>query len=689
MRITAGIVALTCTAALGLSHSVSARAAHHHSATSAHHSVSAAPTAAHDTDAYAQARKAFLEAYAHVPLDKPDAAAHDSELLQSYPLYPYLEAARVRQALSTETGAVGPADQRAEDFLIAYPDIPVSSTLRHAWLDSLAHRQQWNAFMRVYRDTSNETIRCESFSARINLGKTDGLTSEISSAWMTPHSLPECDTAFTWLRQNGVLTPELIEKRARLALRDGNPAFASQIIAQLPPDRAAPLTQWVDLLETSEQAIDTLIASPQTAVEPEALLAGWTRFARMDPEDAKARYAHLVQARGLTTREAASPYALALALALAWDRDSDALQYFDLVAPKDMDDSAREWQARAALWAKAWDVAANTIASMSKSLQQSARWRYWAARTDEKLGETAEAQRLYESLLSEDDYYAGMAAARLKRPVVPHPKPLPEQPQVLRRLARMPGMLRARELFLCNMRPEALAEWQDAYESLSEPARQQAIHLAASWGWYDQAVTVAATQHIYNDYDLLYPRPYGAEVKAAAHAAQLSPEIVYGVMRQESLYRVDAVSAAGARGLMQLEPSTARRTARHTRRALPTIADLFLPSVNTTLGAARLRMLLDQFGGQISLALAGYNAGVHAVLRWLPPQQIDSDIWIENIPYNETRGYVQRVLWHSLLFTWLRRHVAQRTTSWLAPIKPIHIEGVEDRVASSTRPPRT
>jgi soluble lytic murein transglycosylase len=297
------------------------------------------------------------------------------------------------------------------------------------------------------------------------------------------------------------------------------------------------------------------------------------------------------------------------------------------------------------------------------------------------MGEAAQAQPLYEALLADDNYYSGMAAAHLNRGLVPHPKEIHAQPQVLDRLIRIPAMLRARELFLCGMRPEASAEWQAGYESLTEEARQQAVRLASSWGWYDQAVQVAAAQHIFNDYGLLYPRPYSAEVNAAAQAAQLAPEIVYGVMRQESLYRVDAVSAAGARGLMQLQPGTARRTAQHTNRAMPSVEDLFVPSINTTLGAARLRMLLDEFDGQTPLALAGYNAGVNAVLRWMPPQQMDADIWVENIPYNETRAYVQRVLWHSLLFTWLGDHAAQPTTSWLAPVRPLH--PAEDRVASS------
>ncbi|MGH8323249.1 MAG: transglycosylase SLT domain-containing protein, partial [Steroidobacteraceae bacterium] len=531
----------------------------------------------------------------------------------------------------------------------------------------------------------SDAARCQSFVARIELGKTEGLASNIAKEWLTPHSLPDCDRPFAWLKENGALTIALIEERAHLALDNNNAAFARQVIEQLPADEATPLVQWAALLESPARSIDALMASPSTPVNATALLAGWKRLARSDLDGTKERYARLVSARGLN-RESASPYALALALALAWDRDPEALEYFELVAPSDLDDAALEWWARAALWSKNWKVAAHAIAAMSETNRQTARWQYWAARTAEQLQDSQRAQPIYAALLADDNYYSAMAAARLNRPVAPHPQSLPVNADLLATIERVPALERARELFLCGMRPEAIAEWQFGFESLSPEARTQSIRLAADWGWYEQAVTVATAQHVFNDYSLLYPRPYDAEVNAAAHLAQLAPEIVYGVVRQESLYRIDAVSNAGARGLMQLQPGTARSTARYFKRPTPALSDLFDPYINTALGAARLRMLLDEFNDQIPVALAGYNAGPNAVRRWLPQEPLDSDIWIENIPYNETRGYVQRILWHSLMFTWLRtKGHAQQTDSWLARIRPMRVTEQSDRIDATDR----
>jgi soluble lytic murein transglycosylase len=199
----------------------------------------------------------------------------------------------------------------------------------------------------------------------------------------------------------------------------------------------------------------------------------------------------------------------------------------------------------------------------------------------------------------------------------------------------------------------------------------QAVRLAAQWGWYDQAIAAATQQRVFNDYELLYPRPYDREVREASKLSGLKPELIYGVMRQESLYRNDAVSSAGARGLLQMLPETARRTATTWKRPKPKPDDLFDPQLSVPLGAAHLRTLVDKFDGQVVVALAGYNAGPKAAARWLPENSLEPDVWIENIPFNETRNYVQRILWHSVVFGWLRTGDPQRTDRWLARVAPL------------------
>jgi len=624
-------------------------------------------------DEFAKVREQFIQAYARV--NSAAAPESDSDALRAYPLYPYLEAARLRRDLLASVAPDQPADAAADAFLTQHAREPVTRDVRYAWLTSLAARRQWATFIQQYREPSaDEELRCQYLIARIELDQVDGLAADISKQWLTPQSLPACEVPFAWLRNQGGLGTDLIEQRIKLALDKGNTSFARQIIAYLPTERATPFLQWAALIDNPRN-IDTLISDPQRAVEPEVQLATWKRLTRIDRDGAFARYDRLIAARQLDETRA-SPYALALALSLAWDRRPEALDYFKRVQSSDFDDNAREWQVRAALWAKDWTLVSKLIAAMPGTQRETARWRYWSARAAEHSQDPQLARRLYESVIIDDNYYSALSAARLERHAIPHPQQVAVDKLQLREIEQLPALIRARELFWINLRPYAQAEWMAGYETLSEPARAQAIHLARNWGWYDQAVATASQQRLFNDYALLYPQPYNREVRSASTLTQLPETLIYGVLRQESLYRQDAVSPAGARGLLQLLPETARRTAQQWKRTKPTSDQLLDPAVNVPLGAAQLRMLMDQFGGQTVVALAGYNAGPGAARRWLPSEPIDSDIWVENIPYNETRAYVQRILWHSVVFGWLRTGEAQRTENWIARVSSLNDSAV-------------
>ena len=308
---------------------------------------------------------------------------------------------------------------------------------------------------------------------------------------------------------------------------------------------------------------------------------------------------------------------------------------------------------------------------MSAAQQSQSRWQYWAARSAAARNDDARAETLYQTLLPSDNYYAANAAMRLGRRPEPHPQRLAVNEDVVATLAAHSGFVRARELFLCGFKSAAAAEWAGATLALDAAQRAQAVHLAARWQWHDMSVTTATREHVFYDYALLYPQPFDEQVHAAAKLANLDSTLIYGVIRQESLFRTDVVSSAGAVGLAQMLPSTARQVARAWQQPEPAASELFDPGVNITLGAAHLRDLMNRYGQQTIVALAGYNAGERAVERWLPTEPIDADIWTENIPYNETREYVQRVLWHSVVFGWLSSGGGDERDAWLAQIAPL------------------
>lgn len=627
----------------------------------------AAPTWADSLDTVrAEFRRAYLQ------LDAP--STRDSEALRGYALYPYLQQARIRARIGLG-GDPGVADREAELFLREHDRDIVTRDLRREWYASLADRGEWQRLLDNYRDTGDVALQCHALTARVRLKRFDNLQRDVIAAWSSaPQSRRACEVPFDWLRDQGALTPLLIEARVRLALQSGNATFARQLMASLPKAQVEPLETWAALIERPRAAIDSAIASPQRPIEADALLDGWTRLTRADQSAAIARFRHLAEARAMPPH-VASRFALELALALSWSRREEALDYFELVRPETLDERGHEWHARAALWNGRWPLADAIVDKMPESLRSQARWRYWSARIAEHRGQRHRASEQYRQLQGDDNYYAALAAARLDQPYTPRQQDFAIDASRFDALLQIDEFARARELLRVDIRElkaYAYDEWRRGYGALKPDARVHAIGLASSLDWHDQAILTASDQRLFDDYRLLYPRPFDAEVRAASQLTKVPELLIYSVLRQESVYRTDARSSASAHGVMQLLPETARITARRWPQiatSVPDTQNLFDPTANIYIGSAKLRDMLNRFDDKVAVALAAYNAGPVAAQRWLPERRMEVDIWIENIPYNETRTYVQRVHWHSVVFEWLATGKPVDTTHWLTHVR--------------------
>ncbi|MCU0977324.1 MAG: transglycosylase SLT domain-containing protein [Steroidobacteraceae bacterium] len=620
-------------------------------------------------ETHAEQRRAFKAAYADVEAGRRLPEGDVLDLLGGYVLYPYLEAAQVRAQLRSPGAG---ADAAAREFLARHGAEPYARPVRRAFLESLAARQRWAEFLDVYATARSvdQSLRCRAIEARVALGRAEGLVEAITAEWLTGKSAPAaCDAGFEWLRARGALTAALVDERARLALAAGELPLARWLARSLPDPARKRIEDWASLAEKPRQGIETAISSPSTSIEPAALLDAWTRFVRSDVQGALDRFEPLVRARGLDAA-AASPLARVLAVRLALNRHASSRAMFDRVLPVDYDEQAHEWHARAALWARDWPRVERVIGAMPESLSTQPRWRYFAARAAEARGDTARARQIYTEVLPGANWFAVLASARLGQPFEPRFEPIARTAAQLDALEARPGFARARELHYAEMASLANSEWNDALAALPEAEQPVALGLPGRWGWHFQAISAAAQLRIFHDFELLYPRPFDAEVRTAARISGLSKTLIYAVMRQESLYQPRAISSANARGLMQLLPATAVATARSVGRPRPAPADLLQPAVNVPLGAAYLRQRVDLFDGQVVLALAAYNAGAGAARRWLPDVPLDVDLWVENIPFNETRGYVQRVMWHSVVFQWLESRKPEDASPWLVQVRP-------------------
>jgi soluble lytic murein transglycosylase len=620
-------------------------------------------------------RRAFRAALLQVSLQAlPMSMSADAPALQQYILYDYLIAARLHHALRSAPS--DELDAAIDGFLREHPGQPVGRDLRREWLESLAERHRWDWFLPRSTHVSDPLLVCDRLTGRLATGDTAGLAAEALAWWQQPvEQPPACGKVFAWLREQNLLSPALQMARTRAALAAGDVRLARDFAADVPAAQRAPLLQWTQLLQSPRSALAELAVRAEVPVEPQALEAGFLRLSLRDSAAAAALLPQLLMRPDMTP-------ALRLRLqgqaaqGLAYDHSPAALPVFlALTLPSDSPPEASDarllgWRVRAALWAGDFAHALAWIEQMPSSLGAQSRWRYWRARSTEVIRGMGAAAPLYAEIASLRDYYGYLAADRLHRPYDLNAHTTADDLALIRLLGGEPGLMRAHELLACGMYDDALAEWAAALGDTSPAVRIQAAHLAAQWGWYAQSIATLAQAGDWDDVRLRYPRPYSDVIAAASLRTRLPADWILAVMRQESLFRPEAVSRADARGLMQLELSTAVEVAQRWQLPPPDAGALFDPPTAVILGAARLRELLDRYDGSIAMALAAYNAGTEPLTRWLPDRPMAADIWIENIPYDETRTYVEAILEHIVAYGWARGATPPQLASLLPPINP-------------------
>ena len=612
-------------------------------------------------------RVAFATAYA-----APSAtAADDSAALRAYPLYPWLQAARLKVALEF-ADPDGLAQTEAIAFVDAAGEVAHVRDLRRALLTAAAERGDHTQFLSLWRNNvANETLRCQRLDARRASGDTATLATEIAERWVSEAVLPEaCNGALAWLKTQALYTPPLIERRLRTRLLDGDVSRARELIAALPAERQARYQAWLRQLGSPAEEFKTLARSAPQLLDSEGLADTWSRWARKSSVDAAALLDALASAQKLSPAQKQT-LQRDTALALAWSREPAAVALFKQVPEALQDERSYEWRVRAALWAGDWNQAFNWLALLPENLSSQPRWRYWNARALEALGQKTEALERYRALMLENDPYGLLAAGRAGKGWTPIDEPKPVTQGQRSALDATPAFARAREAWQADFKSIASLEWADAINTVPAAAQTALIREAAALGWHDQAIVTATRLGQFRDLDVLFPRPYPELATPAAAAADIPLSWLYSVMRKESAFKPDATSSAGAIGLLQMLPGTAVMTAKAAGRPVPTAEQLEDPRINLPLGALHLRELLDKSERQWPLVLASYNAGFRAMSRWRPPARMDADIWIENIPFNETRTYVQRILFHVGVYQWLATQKPVRPNGWLLPVEPL------------------
>jgi len=619
-----------------------------------------APAAARaDAEHRAQQRHAFLAA------ERAIAAGHEAKArermadLDGYPLRPHLELALAGRALHRLPHA------QLGALLARHATVPGAGSLRRRWLERLAGEGRWRLLREQRVDDGDTAGACRAAQAAWRTGHEQEAWRRVEALWPTGESLPDaCDPVLAAWRAAGRLDDGLAFERAALAMERGNVGLARYLGRYMGPDRRSLLERWM-ALRAAPGGLAAFAAEGRLH-EParrRVLVHVFARAAARDPD------------RGRALWDALGPPALPAGLrrelrdllgtALARAGAPDALEWLrGARAPQ-----ALEARAVAALSARAWDELASAVAAMPAGLAARERWRYWGARAVEP-GDAAAARSRLAELARERGYYPFLAADRLRLPYALDGEPIRVDPARVATVAAQPAMRRVHEWLALERIEEARREWHHLAPRLGREEHLASAVLARRWGWHEAAIRSAAAAAHWSDLELRFPLAHRALVERAAKASGLEPERIYGVLRQESAFMRDVRSRAGALGLMQLLPATARQVAREAGLAVPRAQALLEPARNLLLGSLYLAGLERRYARHPVLASAAYNAGPGRVRQWRPTRATPAEIWIERIPFRETRRYVRAVLAYQIIYASRLGRTPPRLSDLMPEITP-------------------
>ncbi len=563
-----------------------------------------------------------------------------------YPLLPYLD----YYQLAFRPGAADYND--VTRFIRQHGDTPQSNRLERSYLTYLAQSQQWSQFLRFYPAKPSSTdLLCQHYQARYYTGHQSEALQEAGKLWLSGQSRPDaCDPLFQLWQQAGLRTQEKIWERMNLAFEAQNPNLIRHLGAQLGSGMKGYGDQMIALYD---QPVRAMNPANFTAAPPSRhlLSLGLARYANQEPDAVLRQLGEMTRRFGLNHAEV-SRVEKAAARRLLLDRSSDQRAWLDTALVRLKDPELVELRARLAVWEQDWRGLEGWVKRMPMALQKEDRWRYWMARSLEEQGRQKPARELYLETANLRGFYGFMAAQRtgvpyrIKNQSVAH-----KVPDWRTASQRWPFLLRVRELLAMNEITAARSEWIHNMDRNSVAQRLEFGHIALNQGWHELAILSSIRAEAWDALDLRFPLPLKRTFSQMAQERTMNTSLLYAISRQESALYPLAQSPVGARGLMQLMPATARETAGKLGVPYRNEQQLFDPAMNIRLGSAYLKRLLDVYDGNRILAAAAYNAGPGRVKRWREQSENKPmDVWVESIPYRETRNYVQNVLSFDLIY---------------------------------------
>jgi soluble lytic murein transglycosylase len=588
--------------------------------------------------------ESLLAAYDAYRAGDPLKFAKHAKKLEGHLLEPWLDYWGISMRLEDAS------NREVREFLATHANLYVNERLRSDWLRVLGKRSEWPEFERqVVRYTRDDLeVSCYRWIARLEHGD-DSALAEATAMWLEPLELPDgCQRLSAILSMRGRLSTTDVWRRVRVLFEHGQITAAKTALALLSRADAPDERMLAEAARQPKRFLERLPKVLESRAAREVAILGAVRYARIDAAAVAAALQGPLAER-LSDAELRYVWGV-VGYEAAREHHDDALKYFARAGDMPLDDRHLAWKIRAALRERNWQVVRESIDRLSFSTAHQSAWIYWYGRALAAQGEEMSSRAYYLRIAGQADFYGLLASEELgyvmALPDVTH---VPTEREVAA-AAEEPGLRRALELIRLGIRVEGVREWLFTIRSFDDARLLAAAELARRNGVYDRAIHTADRTSRLHNFTLRYPMPYQDVFRGYAATHGVDEAWVLGVVRQESRFNTDARSSAGAAGLMQVMPGTARYVAakiglrNYRARAVTEL------ETNVTLGTGYLSLVMAQLGHPV-LASAAYNAGPSRARRWRDDKPLEGAIYVESIPFAETRDYVKKVMTNAVYYS--------------------------------------
>jgi len=585
-------------------------------------------------------RQLFLQAEDAVKKGDEKKYSQLADQLKDYPLYPYLQYQWLKKHLNHE--------DQVKLFLQQHKSSRYARLLKRQWLYRLAKNKQWQTFLQFYSKTSDSSLNCYYRRAQYNTGDKQTALNGAKKLWVVGYSQPKaCDPLFAQLKKSSLFKQDLFWQRFDAALQNNKTKLASYVKKLMSPADQKTAALWLKLHRNPERYLPELLTQAKTEQSPLMFSHAINRLASRDINQAIELWDNNKHDFNISEKRSAK-LEKRLAFKLAYKNETGA--YERLGQLSEADNSSKTRRIRVALYEQNWPRVISAIENLSPADQQSEKWQYWLARAYQETGKPIQAEELLNTLSSKRDFYGYLAADMVNGLYQLSNDPIEVTTQEIADIQNRDAFRVAYEFMILDREKEAKLQWWHAIRQLNKNEISTAAKLAQQWQWDEIAIfTIAKIKH-WDDIEMRFPLSYSDKIHENAIQQKLNPAILFGLVRRESAFNKDAHSPVGARGLMQIMPQTGRQIAKDLNERWKGKNSLFNPVKNLKYGSYYYQKLLNQFDGHYALALAAYNAGPNRVKKWLPDETIPADIWIETIPFRETRDYVTSVLVYAMIY---------------------------------------